>query len=171
VGPCTYCSPRHRMPRNMGCPVTQDTRFNMRRMTRRANSASSYSWAAASPWGPCCCWDPTVGLARYCPPHHRHFDKHLKPSSLETGGRHPMTWRARSARSYPTARRTTRRRCCATSWRRGAPAGTRGCGCRPRRVPGRGLHSSTFQLNLSRFRHNIHPRHPPMPPKNSPIPP
>jgi len=28
---------------------------------------------------------------------------------------------------------------------------------------GRGLHSSTFQLNLSRFWHKIHPKHPPIP--------
>ena len=27
-------------------------------------------------------------------------------------------------------------------------------------VDGTDLHSSTFQLNLSRFRHKIHPRHP-----------
>ena len=32
---------------------------------------------------------------------------------------------------------------------------------------GRGLHSSTFQLNLSRFRHKIHPEHPLMPPNTS----
>ena len=29
----------------------------------------------------------------------------------------------------------------------------------------RGLHSSTVQLNLSHFRHKIHPRHPLLPPK------
>ena len=29
---------------------------------------------------------------------------------------------------------------------------------------GRGLHSSTFQLNLSRFWHKIHPKHPLLPP-------
>ena len=29
---------------------------------------------------------------------------------------------------------------------------------------GRGIHSSTFQLNRGRFRHNIHPSHPPIPP-------
>jgi len=31
------------------------------------------------------------------------------------------------------------------------------------KVVGRGLHSSTFQLNLSRFSHKIHPKHPVMP--------
>jgi hypothetical protein len=31
----------------------------------------------------------------------------------------------------------------------------------------RGLHSSTFQLNLSRFCHNIHPKYPPTPPDTS----
>jgi hypothetical protein len=32
------------------------------------------------------------------------------------------------------------------------------CSCAPLR--GRVLHSSTFQLNLSRFCHSLHPRHP-----------
>ena len=27
-------------------------------------------------------------------------------------------------------------------------------------IPGRGLHSCTFQLNLSRFGHKVHPGHP-----------
>ena len=31
---------------------------------------------------------------------------------------------------------------------------------RPRRAQGRGLHSSTSHLNLSRFGHRIHPKHP-----------
>ena len=31
-------------------------------------------------------------------------------------------------------------------------------------VQGRGLHSSTFQLNLTRFWHTIHPRPPLIPP-------
>ena len=30
-------------------------------------------------------------------------------------------------------------------------------------VPGRGLHSSTFELNLSRSCHEIHPEHPLIP--------
>jgi hypothetical protein len=34
-------------------------------------------------------------------------------------------------------------------------------------IPGRGLHSSTFQLNLSQFPHKIHPRHPLIPPSTS----
>jgi len=34
-------------------------------------------------------------------------------------------------------------------------------------VCGRGLHSSTFQLNLSRFWHKIHPKHPLIPPNTS----
>jgi hypothetical protein len=33
-------------------------------------------------------------------------------------------------------------------------------------ILGRGLHSSTFQLNLSQFRHKTHPRHPLIPPNN-----
>jgi len=37
-----------------------------------------------------------------------------------------------------------------------------------RDVPaGRGLHSSTFELNLSHFRQNIHPAHPLLPPDTS----
>jgi hypothetical protein len=32
-------------------------------------------------------------------------------------------------------------------------------------VPGRGLHSSTFQLNLSRFLYTVHPKHPLIPPR------
>ena len=36
---------------------------------------------------------------------------------------------------------------------------------------GMGLHSSTFQLNLSRFRHKIHPRHPLISPTFSHTPP
>jgi len=31
-------------------------------------------------------------------------------------------------------------------------------------VHGRGLHSSTFQLNLIRFRHYVYPKHPLIPP-------
>jgi hypothetical protein len=31
-------------------------------------------------------------------------------------------------------------------------------------VVGRGLHESIFQLNLSRFWHEIHPKFPPIPP-------
>jgi len=31
--------------------------------------------------------------------------------------------------------------------------------CSDRGVCGRGLHSSTFQLNLSRFGHKLHPKH------------
>ena len=38
-------------------------------------------------------------------------------------------------------------------------------------VDGRGLHSSTFQLNLSRFWHKIHPRHPLIPPDTPYTPP
>ena len=34
-------------------------------------------------------------------------------------------------------------------------------------IYGRGLHSSTLQLNLSRFCHNIHPYHPLIPPNTS----
>ena len=37
-------------------------------------------------------------------------------------------------------------------------------------VEGRGLHSSTFHLNLSRFRHQIHPKHPPLSLSNPCIP-
>jgi hypothetical protein len=36
---------------------------------------------------------------------------------------------------------------------------------------GRGLHSSTFQLNLSRFRFKIHPKHPLLIPDTPFIPP
>jgi len=36
---------------------------------------------------------------------------------------------------------------------------------------GRGLHPSTFQLNLSRFWHNIHPKHTLIPPNTSYTPP
>ena len=35
------------------------------------------------------------------------------------------------------------------------------------RMYGRGFHSSTSQLNLSRFLHLIHPKHPLVPPKTS----
>jgi hypothetical protein len=38
-------------------------------------------------------------------------------------------------------------------------------------VAGRGLHSSTFQLNLSRFRHKIHPEHPLLTPATPSTPP
>jgi hypothetical protein len=31
----------------------------------------------------------------------------------------------------------------------------------------RGLHSSTSQLNLNRFQHKIHPKHPQIPPNTS----
>ena len=36
---------------------------------------------------------------------------------------------------------------------------------------GRGAHSSTFQLNLSRFRHNTHPGHPLITPDTPDTPP
>ena len=39
------------------------------------------------------------------------------------------------------------------------------------RLRGRGLHSSTFQLNLSRFWHTIHPRHSLIPPDTHSTPP
>ena len=40
-----------------------------------------------------------------------------------------------------------------------------------RRFRGRGLHSSTFQLNLSRSSHKRHPEHPLLPPDASQTPP
>jgi hypothetical protein len=33
-------------------------------------------------------------------------------------------------------------------------------------IVGRGLHSSTFQLNLSRFQHKINPKYLPIPPNS-----
>jgi hypothetical protein len=39
------------------------------------------------------------------------------------------------------------------------------------RLGGRGLHSSTFQLNLSCFCPKMHPKHPRIPPSNPEIPP
>ena len=48
-----------------------------------------------------------------------------------------------------------------TEFPKDVPRQMNGCDC------GRDLHSSTFQLNLSRFSHKIHPKHPLISP-NSP---
>jgi len=55
-------------------------------------------------------------------------------------------------------------RCCT------AP-GPRLCSAPPAAPQTRGLHSSTFQLNLSRFRHEIHPNQPVIHPDTTYTPP
>jgi hypothetical protein len=52
---------------------------------------------------------------------------------------------------------------CADAHARAAAVGLEARGL----LRGRGLHSSTFQLNLSRVSSNIHPEHPLLPPNTS----